>query len=81
MSDNIPEYAMFCGTQWSKIWESEVQRANQIYCVGRCVRCKHLENWHLFLFTYKYVLIRKTFFPVRPIPMVNFQIFTKIKFL
>jgi len=24
---------MFCGTEWSKIWESEVQRVNRIYCV------------------------------------------------
>jgi len=29
---------MFCGTQWSKIWESEVQRANRIYCVRRAER-------------------------------------------
>jgi len=26
---------MFCGTQWSKIWESEVQRVNRICCVVR----------------------------------------------
>ena len=29
---------MFCGMQWSKIWESEVQRANRIYCVRRAER-------------------------------------------
>jgi len=28
-------YAMFCETQWSKIWESEVQRVNRICCVVR----------------------------------------------
>lgn len=26
-------YAVFCGTQWIKIWESEVQRVNRICCV------------------------------------------------
>ncbi len=35
MSDNVSVYAMFCETQCSKIWESEVQRANRIYCVIR----------------------------------------------
>lgn len=29
---------MFCGMQWSKIWESEVQRVNRIYCVRRAER-------------------------------------------
>jgi hypothetical protein len=33
MSPNVSVYAMFCGTEWSKIWESEVQRVNRIYCV------------------------------------------------
>ena len=33
MSDNVSVYAMFCGVKRSKIWESEVQRANRIYCV------------------------------------------------
>jgi hypothetical protein len=38
MNANVSVYAMFCGTQWSKIWESEVQRANRIYCVRRAER-------------------------------------------
>jgi hypothetical protein len=29
---------MFCGVKRSKIWESEVQRANRIYCVRRAER-------------------------------------------
>lgn len=29
---------MFCGVKRSKIWESEVQQANRIYCVRRAER-------------------------------------------
>ena len=29
---------MFCEVKRSKIWESEVQRANRIYCVRRAER-------------------------------------------
>jgi len=36
--DNVSVYAMFCGVKRSKIWESEVQRANRIYCVRRAER-------------------------------------------
>jgi len=38
MSDNVSVYAMFYGTEWSKIWESEVQRVNRIYSVRRAER-------------------------------------------
>lgn len=35
---NVSVYAMFCGVKRSKIWKSEVQRANRIYCVRRAER-------------------------------------------
>jgi len=38
ISYNVSVYAMFCGVKRSKIWESEVQRVNRIYCVRRAER-------------------------------------------
>ena len=38
MSHNVSVYAMFCVVKRSKIWESEVQRVNRIYCVRRAER-------------------------------------------
>jgi len=38
ISHNVSVYAMFCGVKRSKIWESEVQRVNRIYCVRRAER-------------------------------------------
>jgi len=38
MLHNVSVYAMFCVVKRSKIWESEVQRANRIYCVRRAER-------------------------------------------
>ena len=38
ISANVSVYAMFCVVKRSKIWESEGQRANRIYCVRRAER-------------------------------------------
>ena len=38
ITHNVSVYAMFCVVKRSKIWESEVQRANRIYCVRRAER-------------------------------------------
>ena len=38
ISYNVCVYAMFCVVKRSKIWESEVQRENRIYCVRRAER-------------------------------------------
>ena len=35
---NVRVYEKFCGVKRSKMWESEVQRANRIYCVRRAER-------------------------------------------